>query len=111
MRRRLECLWRRSELNVDREMYVQQCKMVNELIYQSKMRYYSGIIEDSQLDQKRLFGVVSSLLHVKMEIRLPSYNDSSRLAEAFADFFTDKTSKFRYGLQRRRREAGSQFPD
>ena len=107
MRRRLERLWRRSELNVDREMYVQRCKIVNEFIYQSKMRYYSGIIEDSQLDQKRLFGVVSSLLHVKMEIRLPSYNDFSRLAEAFADFFTDKTSKFRHGLQTRRREAGN----
>ena len=44
MLRRLERRWRGSRLSVDREMYVKQYKVVNERIYQSKMRYYSGII-------------------------------------------------------------------
>lgn len=74
-------------MTVDREVYVHQCKVVNELIYQSKIRYHSGLIEDNQSDQKRLFGVVNRLLHVKTEKKLPSWDDFSQLSDAFADFF------------------------
>ena len=49
--------------------------MVNELIYQSKIKYYSVLIEDNQLDQKRLFGVVNRLQHVKTVKTLPSCDD------------------------------------
>lgn len=54
MCRRLERRWWSSGLTIDRELYVDQCKMVNELLHQSKMRY---IPQDNQSDQKRLFGV------------------------------------------------------
>lgn len=74
-------------MTVDREVYVHQCKVVNELIYQSKIRYHSGLIEDNQSDQKRLFGVVNRLLHVKTEKKRPSGDDFSQLSDAFADFF------------------------
>ena len=36
-----------------RNMYVNQCNTVNQLIFQSKMRYYSGLIEENKSDQKK----------------------------------------------------------
>ena len=72
MGRRLERRWRESGLSADREMYVKQCKVVNERIHQSKMRYYSGIIEENKSNQKNLFAVVNRVLHSKAEKKLPS---------------------------------------
>ena len=65
--RRLERRWRDSGLTVDRETYIHQCKDVNERIFLSKMKYYSGLIVDNQSDQRNLFAVVNKWLHVKAE--------------------------------------------
>ena len=40
---------------------------MNERIYQSKMRYHLGIIEENKSDQKNLLAVVNRVLHTKAE--------------------------------------------
>ena len=99
MRRRLERRWRGSGLSVDREMYVKQCKVVNERIHESKMRCYSGIIEENKSNQKNLFAVANRVLHSKADKTLPTHDDQSQLAEEFAGFFTEKISKIRTSLE------------
>lgn len=57
-------------------MYVKPCKVVNGCIYLSKMRYYSGIIDENKSDQKNLFAVVNKVLLTKVEKKLPTCDDS-----------------------------------
>ena len=54
------------------------------------MDYYSGVIAENQSDPKRLFGTFDKLLHRKSKAKLPHSEDHESLANAFADFFTDK---------------------
>ena len=110
MCRRLERCWRGSGLSIDREMYLKQCKVVNERIHQSKMRYYSGIIEENKSEQKNLFVVVNRVLYSKAEKKLPMRDDQSQLAEEFADFFTEKISKIRMSLELKRAGVAHHFP-
>ena len=71
---------------------------MNQLIFQW---YYSGLIEENQSDQK-LFGVAEKLVHVKTEKRFPVCDESPQLTEGFVDFFVDKITKVRSGLQSRK---------
>ena len=38
-KRKLERRWRCTKLTIDRELYTEQCKRVNQLIYESKMKF------------------------------------------------------------------------
>ena len=42
-RKRLERLWRRNRLTIHRDMYVEQCKHVNNLLFDSNMKFYSNL--------------------------------------------------------------------
>jgi len=54
-RRKLERCWRKSKLEVDRQRYINQCNLVKNLIFTTKMKYYSTLIEESGSDQRALF--------------------------------------------------------
>ena len=45
------------------------CTFINAIIFQSKMKYYFGHVEDNQSDQRKLFGVVNRLLNVKNGVK------------------------------------------
>ena len=81
--------------------YVSQCKTVNDLIHQSKMEYFSILVVDHQSDAKKLFATVDGFLHLLGEKKLPHCDNSQLLAEKFADYFTEKISKIRAGLDSR----------
>ena len=93
-RRALERCWRRTGLTVDRERFVDQCQVINEFILQAKTAYYSRIIDENQYDPKRLFSIFDKLLHRKSEPKLPDSMDDESLANAFADYFIERSPQY-----------------
>ena len=61
-RRRLERKWRKSEMQSDRERYVHQCSVVNNLICNLKTTHYREIISENSGNQKVLFNTVNKLM-------------------------------------------------
>ncbi len=49
--------WRVSKLTVHRESYQHQRQVVNKLIKQAKVMYYTGLVHEKSCDQKALFGL------------------------------------------------------
>ena len=68
-RRRLEHRWRSSRLCVDRQMFVDQCQVVNKMLRDAKCSYYSSIISENASDPKILFNAVDKLLHRRVDRR------------------------------------------
>ena len=66
-RRKLERRWRSPRLCVDRQIYVDQCRVVNKMLKDAKASYYSSIISENASDPKVLFNAVDKLLHRKVE--------------------------------------------
>lgn len=72
VRRQLEQHWRVSKLLTDRELYVNQCSLVNKLIFNSKMSFYSNAVKDLKCDQKALFAAVDKMIQRKPPKLYPS---------------------------------------
>ena len=68
--------------------------MVNEFILQAKTAYYSRIIDENQYDPKRLFSIFDKLLHRKSEPKLPDSMADESLANAFADYFIERSPQY-----------------
>ena len=47
-RRKLERRWRKSSLSTDRQLYITQCGIVNDVIREAKSIYYSSIIAENK---------------------------------------------------------------
>ena len=100
-RRRLERRWRASRLQWDRDQYVRQCCVVNNLIATLKSAHYTSIINEHFSDQMILFATVNKLLQKQSEKRYPPSVDNSALANSFADFFINKIDKIHSKLVQR----------
>ena len=111
IRRRLERKWRSTRLLCDREQYVHQCYVVNNLIESLKSTYYTDIINEHSSDQRILFKTVGKLLQKSTNKRYPPSSDDTALANSFADFFTSKIDKIHQGLVERKIRVGSSPPD
>ena len=94
-----------------RELYVDQCNLVNKGIFDAKMDYYSTVINDNYSDPRRLFSNFDKLFYRKAENRLPQSDDNESLANTFADFFIDKISNIREELQLEKNSIDDQFPE
>jgi len=99
--RKLERRWRKTNLTIDRELYVAQCTLVKDLIFSAKMSYYSKLIDESDCDNKVLFSTVDKLLHRSAEIKQPSSPSPEVLANTFVHFFNDKIINIRNELSQR----------
>ena len=97
-RRRLERRWRRTKPPVDRQLFIDQCRTVNNLICSSKKSYYTSLINGNQSDYKFLLKTIDNLLHRKCSTPYPPCNSPSELANKFVDFFSDKIAKIRVDL-------------
>ena len=97
-RRRLERRWRRTQLPADRQLFIDQCRAVNNLLCFSKKSYYTSLINDNQSDYKLLFKTIDNLLPRKCVTPFPSCNSPSELANKFVEFFSDKITKIRADL-------------
>ena len=98
-RRRLEPgRWRSSRLESDRLSYIEQCGVVNTMLYKAKEFYYSSVIQDNAHDTRLLFRSIDKLLQRQTEKHYPSADNIQQLAIAFADFFTAKMERIREEL-------------
>ena len=96
LRRKHERKWRKSRLDVHRELYVTQRNHVNDLIDKAKQDYYRGELEGA--DTKTVFKTVNKLLN-KSAKTLPAHDSAKNLANEFATFFDDKVSKIYDGIE------------
>ena len=97
-RRRLERRWRKSQLHIDRQLFVEQCEHVRAMVKQAKMSYYSSIISENANNQKMLFNTIDRLLHRKAERQYPSCDTTQELCNNFSDFFVNKITTIRSEL-------------
>ena len=98
-RRRLEPgRWRSGRLESDRLSYLEQCRVVNAMLYKAKEFYYFSIIQDNAHDTRLLFRSVDKLLQRQTEKHYPFVDNDQQLAIAFADFFTTKIERIREEL-------------
>ena len=86
-------------MDIDRQAYTNQCVRVQDLIINSKMKFYSKLISEAGDDQKSLFSSVSRLLHRKPEVLYPVCSSDSILANNFADYFETKIHNIRKELE------------
>ena len=77
----------------DRAAFVNQCKVVNNLIYESKQLYYNDWIEENSSNSKLLFKIVNKLLQKNTDRQYPKEHDDKSLANSFADYFGTKIEK------------------
>ena len=87
-----------SRLCVDRQMYVDQCQVVNKMVRDAKASYYSSIISENASDPKIIFNAVDKLLHRRVDRRYPTAPSTIELANNFADFFDKKIAAIRTEL-------------
>ena len=86
--------------------YLEQCNVVNAMLYKAKEQHYSAVIKDNVHDSKLLFRTVDKLLQRNIDKRYPSANSDQELANAFADFFSAKTVRIRDELLVRNYQLG-----
>ena len=89
-RRKAERKWRKTRLEIHREVYMEKKLQVTNLIKEAKTRYYKNKIEENKGDSKRLFQVINSLTGKQKPAALPSHDDESVLANKFGEFLLQK---------------------
>lgn len=87
LRRKLERKWRKSRLNTDRQLYIEQRTATNALIEKSKERYYKN--EFKNADCKTMFKKVNDLLNKNVKT-LPIHESAQDLGNDFAMYFHNK---------------------
>ena len=101
-RRRLERRWGANRLESDRLSYIEQCSVVNTMLYKAKEFYSSSVIRDNAYDTRLLFRSIDKLLQRQTERHYPSADNDQQLANDFADFFTAKIERIREELALRK---------
>ncbi len=97
-RRKLERVWRRTQLTVHHQRYKEQCRIVNTTLHQAKERHYSNKITECESDQKKLFVLTRKLMGENDKVILPTHQCSKELAEKFSDFFLTKINTIRNNI-------------
>ena len=98
VRCRLERRWRRTRLPEDRLRLIEQNRIVNELLLSVRSQYYTKLIDDNCLNQRKLFGIVGKLLHRSPAPQYPSCSSVVDLANRFIGFFGKKIITIRHEL-------------
>ena len=94
-RRRFERKYVKSELEIDRQIYLEQCENVVDMIKHAKSQYYRETL--SGATSKDMFRITGSLLS-NQEKKLPTMASPIELANKFAKLFSEKVAKIRSEL-------------
>ncbi|MCK5882742.1 MAG: hypothetical protein KAG61_03570, partial [Bacteriovoracaceae bacterium] len=89
-RRKLERRYRRTKLEVHKQIFRHQCCVVNKMVLRAKKDYFSKKVLECGHDQKALFGITNKLLNKTKKEILPDSGSAEELAERFLAFFTNK---------------------
>ena len=83
---------------MDRQLFIDRCCAVNNLICSFKKSYYASLINDNQSVYKLLFKTIDNLLPRKCDTPYPPRNSPSENANTFVELFSDKITKIRVDL-------------
>ena len=97
-RRKAEHHWRKSGLEVHRQIYCNLRDKFNACVKEAKVAFFNEKVTACGSDQKALFRVVNQLLGKNNEVKLPSYDTVEEVLEKFGNFFTSKITKIREDL-------------
>ena len=97
VRRQLERKFRKSGLEIDRQLLKGQRLVVRKLAHQSKARYFQSKISACSTT-RQLFDTVNRLTTENAD-KLPTSNDDKFLAEKFSCYFADKVGEIVSGFQ------------
>ena len=95
LRRRLENKCRTSRLDTDKNKYLEQKQVVQDLICEAKLVYYHDKLLSA--DSKQQCRTLNTLLNNTAKL-IPAHDSLSELTDRFADFFVDKINKSRRNL-------------
>ena len=101
-RRQLERKYRKTNLEIHRQMFKDQSQVVFDLINQRKAVFFQQKLESA--DSKDTFRLVKGLLHPNMEASLPSSSGDQALADNFLTYFQDKVQTIRNMLDDQNRK-------
>ena len=97
-RRRLERRWRHSKLTVDREIFVAQKLLVNNILVNAKAKYYVSLVKSHCNNPRQLWATINSLSgHITSKV-LPDHENISSLVNDFNLFFTNKVTQIRANI-------------
>ena len=102
-RRQLENKWRRSKLEIDRQLFCDRWQLVISLMWKAKKTYYSDMITESSTDQKQIFNTVNRLLHKGKDSALPKSSSDVLLGKIFSEYFVQKFQNYSQFVSYRRR--------
>ena len=103
-KRRKERRWRCTHLEVDKQIFQDQCKKYQDMVNHCKMNYYKDHI--SSCDNRTLFAEVDKLSNGRSVPSLPSFASGHELATSFSDFFSDKVQRL---IESSQKTSGSTF--
>jgi exonuclease III len=95
--RKAERKWRKTKLEIHRQIYVSALQDVANKIEAAKKQYYGSKIEKA--DQKTLYKLATNLLHKQKDRSLPLFDSAYDIASKFNNFFVQKVLNIRNDLQ------------
>jgi hypothetical protein len=98
-RRKAERRWRKSNLEVHRQIYVDARNIVTKTVASAKQSVFNDKILESKSNPKELYNTMFALLGKKRDCSLPHGDDPTMIARSFSDFFHDKIEDIRTQLQ------------
>ena len=99
LRRKFEHKWLKSGLDSDKLDYKKQCKIVSEMVLDSKKVYYKDKIDSAHGNSKELFKIINNVFHKCTDPILPVHNSLDELVNTFADFYVSKIDRIRENIQ------------
>ena len=90
-----ERIWRKTLSDEDRQVFISQNDIVNNLIKVKKTAYFKDTLDNS--NAKTMYKTINSLLNTSVQ-KLPASESNVELSNRFASFFTDKVCNLRTEL-------------
>ncbi|XP_072018306.1 uncharacterized protein [Amphiura filiformis] len=90
--------WRKSKLEIDRQIFVDQCQIYTRKLEKAKCDYHRNKI--AECDDRQLFRFVDKMCRPETASSrvLPSHDNAKSLANKFADFFHAKIKNLRQDI-------------
>ncbi len=96
--RKLEKKMRKTQLEIDKQLFKDQQKVYKELLNGKRNNHFSKLIQENSHDPKNLFKVINTALHKKEETPFPPGQTDKDLADEFNEYFEGKIENIRHEL-------------
>jgi hypothetical protein len=97
-RRRLERKWRKTKLESDKRVFLEQMKCFQLLLRSTKECHFDTLVTENSGDPRKLWKVLNDMLHRGRDCLLPGSVPANILAERFSTFFKEKIDRLHSSL-------------